>query len=154
MPRVRDRLYRFRPAGAPGSASAAGVPTDRGADLAAELAPLFAELAKTERECADISAHAERDAAEVRARDAERARNLVTAARARLDGERADAVARLRQLDEANSAAAAVAAEREAAETHCRADEHMELYVDLVTASIGRMLGNEQRFNDREAGAR
>ena len=50
MPRVRDVLYRFRPAGAPGAASSAGVPVDRSADLAAELEPVFALLADTEQE--------------------------------------------------------------------------------------------------------
>ena len=73
MARVRDVLYRFRPAGAPGAASAAGVPVDRAADLAAELEPLLAQLATTERTVAGIREQAIRDAAEIRARDVERA---------------------------------------------------------------------------------
>ena len=35
MPRVRDVLHRFSPAGAPGAASTAGVPVDRVADRGA-----------------------------------------------------------------------------------------------------------------------
>lgn len=42
MPRVRDLLYRFRPARAPGAAASAGVPVDRTAELTAELEPLIA----------------------------------------------------------------------------------------------------------------
>jgi hypothetical protein len=52
MPRVGDLLDRFRPAGTPGPAAAAGVPADRRAAAAEEeLAPVFTALADVEREC-------------------------------------------------------------------------------------------------------
>lgn len=62
MARVRDILYRFRPSGAPGSPSRAGVPVDRARGLAEELAPVFAALAPTLAECADIEAAGRRQA--------------------------------------------------------------------------------------------
>ena len=64
MPGVRDLLYRFRPAGAPGPPSAAAVPADRVADRVAELAPVFALLAETETRCAVLREEAARDAPE------------------------------------------------------------------------------------------
>ena len=75
MPRVRDLLYRFRPSGAPGAATAAGVPVDRTAKLAAELDPVFARLADTEEECAAILAEGRRRAEDIRRRDQGRCRH-------------------------------------------------------------------------------
>ena len=50
MPRTRGLLQRFRGAGAPGAASAVGVPADRVAETAAELEPVFARLAPVQAE--------------------------------------------------------------------------------------------------------
>jgi hypothetical protein len=72
VPRVRDWLDRFRPAGGPGAPSAAGVPTDRRAVAAAELAPVFAALVDAVHN-ADAGRH----------RAAEEARRLVSAAQVR-----------------------------------------------------------------------
>jgi hypothetical protein len=96
MPRVRDVLQRFRPSGAPGAATAAGVPADRAHELAAELEPVFALLADTERECADIVDRARRAESGIRVREAERARGVLAAGRARVEAERAAAAARSR----------------------------------------------------------
>jgi hypothetical protein len=87
MPRVRDFLYRFRPAGAPGAAAEAGVPIDRTAELTAELEPLFASLARTERECANIRDHAKADAAAIRDQQADLARGVISAGEARTAAE-------------------------------------------------------------------
>jgi len=153
MVRVRDVLHSFRPAGTPGAAGAAGVPADRGADLAAELEPVFAQLAGTERECAGIAARAGQAAATVRAREAERARSTIAAARARMDAERAAAVAQMRPNALAKSTAAAVAAEREAAEIRRHAVEHMGSYVDLVVVSVGRLIDDAQFSDEQRPGA-
>jgi vacuolar-type H+-ATPase subunit H len=48
MPPLRDFLTRFRPAGSPGAAARAGVPTDRSGELEAEVAPVLARLDDTE----------------------------------------------------------------------------------------------------------
>lgn len=153
MVRVRDVLHSFRPAGAPGAAGAAGVPADRSADLAAELEPVFAQLASTEQECANTAVRASEAAAKVRARDAERARASLAAARERMDAERAAAVAQMRPNALAKSTAAAVAAEREAAEIRRHAGEHMGSYVDLVVASVGSLIDDEQFSDEQRPGA-
>ncbi|HEX7745917.1 MAG TPA: hypothetical protein VF462_11720, partial [Micromonosporaceae bacterium] len=62
MPAVRELLDRFRPAGAPGAASAAGVPADRQTTASAELDPVFAALADVVAKCAGLRATAVRDA--------------------------------------------------------------------------------------------
>lgn len=58
MPQFGDFLNKFRPVGAPGAATRAGVPADRAAELSAELDPVLAQLAATEAECARIIAAA------------------------------------------------------------------------------------------------
>jgi hypothetical protein len=144
VPRVRDLLYRFRPAGAPGAASAAGVPVDRGADLAAELEPLFAQLADTEDACTAIREQARGDAERIRARETERARGIVAAANARTQAERAAATAQLRQRAETESSALLAAAEQEAAAVRERAAEQMPAYVAQVVASVRGLLGEDE----------
>ena len=109
MPRVRDFLDRFRPAGAPGAAAEAGVPIDRAAELTAELEPLFASLARTECDCADIRERADGDAVAIRAHAADRARGLFSAA------ERAAAAATAQQRTESQAADQMAAAGQEAA---------------------------------------
>ncbi len=168
MTRARDLLYRFRPAGAPGPASATGVPTDTVADVVAELEPLFAELAATERECADMIARAGLEAAQVRARATAQARSLVAAANERVDGERSAAMGQVRLGGEAESAAMVAAAEREAAQVRRRSDERMQPFVDsvvtlvleLVGKSVGKSVGesvsestgSSQGIGERSAG--
>lgn len=68
-----DFLSRFKPAAAPGSASRAGVPADRAAQLAEELSPVLEMLARTRERCAAITADSEKEAARVMRRAADRA---------------------------------------------------------------------------------
>jgi len=143
VPRARDLLYRFRPAASPGAASAAGVPVDRAADLAAELEPLFRQLASTERECAETREQARLDAERIRARETDRARGIVTGANARTLAERAAATAQSRQRAETESAALLAAAEREAAAVRERAAERMPEYVARVVAAVRGLLGED-----------
>jgi hypothetical protein len=97
MPSTRDLLQRFRPAGAPGAASATGVPADRADERAVELAPVFAALRATVEEAERIR----RDARDEAQRRRERARDEVAAivASARVDAEslRAQATAEARE---------------------------------------------------------
>lgn len=85
MPSTRDLLQRFRPAGAPGAATATGVPADRNDERAAELAGVFALLEETVAEAERV-----REAGTVQAqqrRDRAREQALATVAQARLDAE-------------------------------------------------------------------
>lgn len=112
MPQLGDFLSRFRPAGAPGAASRAGVPADRAAELSAELEPVLAMLADTDAECARIVAQARTQAGQIG--EAARAEAGQIAA----DGRERALAARGHAADEVLAAAQAEAArvERAAAE--------------------------------------
>ena len=76
MPQLGDFLNRFRPAGAPGAASRAGVPADRAAELSAELDPVLAMLAATDAECARLVAEAEQEAGRIAAQARDQAASI------------------------------------------------------------------------------
>jgi hypothetical protein len=145
VPRVRDVLYRFRPAGTPGAASASGVPSDRRADAADELEPVLARLASTEHECDVILRRARQDAAEMGERDAEAARAITAAAAERASVERAAAAADVRRESAEESAAAVAAAQEEAARLHDRAQQRLPVFVDHIVGSIMTILDEGQR---------
>ena len=96
MPAVRDLLERFRPAGAPGAASAAGVPADRRATVAAELEPIFAALDEVTRKCEALRLTASRAADRQVAHAEQQASALVARAATEAEAERAAASAQLR----------------------------------------------------------
>ncbi|MGZ4494448.1 MAG: hypothetical protein ACXVWU_07105 [Nocardioides sp.] len=140
MPRPRDILQRFRPAGTPGAASAAGVPADRVAEAAAELEPVVASLADTQAEAARIRSDARREAQRLRQEAAEQAHELVASAHRRAEAERAEAVLATTRHAEEETAAARAAAALEAEDARRRATERLPGYVDraveLVRAAI------------------
>jgi cell division septum initiation protein DivIVA len=140
MPQLRDFLDRFRPAGAPGAAALAGVPADRGAELADELSPVLGLLDETYRECARIVARAEDEAARITA--AARGQAATVAADA------ADQARRARQeAADATLAAGRAERDRELAQAGQRATRTRELaryrvpeLADVAVAMI-RQLG-------------
>ncbi|WP_298460826.1 hypothetical protein [uncultured Cellulomonas sp.] len=154
MPRVRDLLYRFRPAGAPGVAGPAGVPVDRAADAAAELDDVLHDVAEVERTCEGLRAAARRDAERTTSEAAQRAAGLVSAAQARADEERAAAAAAARAADEPACAELLAHAERTAAEVGRTAEERIPLYVDAVVDGIRELLETDDPAVGRTAGAR
>ena len=136
MPRVRDLLYRFRPAGVPGAASPAGVPTDRAADLATELAPALDALGPTEDECAAIVESARAAGRERGERDAAEASAIVESARARLQAERADVIARLRAESEQQSEEVLRSAREQAEAVRTASTARLPEYVASVVAAV------------------
>lgn len=134
MARVRDILYRFRPAGSPGAAGTAGVPVDRGADLAAELAPLFAQLADTETACDALVERARTDDAARHARVIASAQALVEGARDEAVVERAAAAAATRSAGEAELGAIRTRARSEAEEVRRRTAARLPDHVARVVA--------------------
>jgi hypothetical protein len=154
MPRVRDVLHRFRPSGSPGAATAAGVPADRAGELAAELEPVFALLADTERECANILENAREGEAEIRARDAERARGVVAAGRALVESERAAAAARSRGRGGERDSAVSARGWVEPAGGPDQFDDAIAHHVDLVVGAVRSLLGHGTRSDGPLAGAR
>lgn len=144
MPGVRDFLDRFRPAGAPGTASGAGVPTDRRADATAELAPVLAALTGIERECAALRDEAARDAAQWADEAARQASALVARAAVSAAAERAEAAAqgRRRVRVEAAGIAAAAVEEAEAVRRNAelRLPDLLARVVDRVRADLATLL--------------
>ncbi len=145
MPRVRDVLYRFRPSGSPGGASAAGVPVDRAATVAAELEPLFGQLAAVESACDGVRDQADRDVTAIKDAAAERARAIVAAATGRVGSERAAAVTRMREQAATDGAAELSAAQVEAAAVHDRAAQQMAGCLAQVLVAVRELIGDEDR---------
>lgn len=114
MPRGREFLERFRPVGTPGAAAARGVPADRVAELAAELAPLFDLLEATQEKSAAIRAQADDEAHRRRAEALAAAEAEVGAARWHAESERAATAAGLARAAEVEAERALAAARRDA----------------------------------------
>lgn len=140
MPRIRDLLYRFRPAGAPGVAGPAGVPVDRVSDLAAELAPVLASVEPLQQRCAEIVAAARQEAAQVLAAESGTARAVVARARAGSDAERAAAAAQVRQRWDREAGDLLTAAEEDAARIRRHAAAVQPRYVQAVEASVDALV--------------
>jgi vacuolar-type H+-ATPase subunit H len=141
MARLRDVLDRFRPAAAPGAAAAGGVPADRGAEQAAELAPVFELLRADEQRARSIRDHAAERAEQVRAAARERAAAIVEQARYDTEAVRARIVAQARVTAESEQAMAAQNAERDAESLRQRAEALMPGCVARVRAELDRVLG-------------
>jgi vacuolar-type H+-ATPase subunit H len=136
MARVRDILYRFRPAGSPGAAGTAGVPVDRGADLAAELGPLFAQLADTETACDALVETARSEAVARHGRAIDAAHALIERARDEAVVERAASAAATQSAGETQLASILAHAEAEAEEVRRRAAARLPDHVARVVAFV------------------
>ncbi|MGN6577896.1 MAG: hypothetical protein ACTHKG_19660 [Nocardioides sp.] len=134
MPRSRDILQRFRPAGTPGAASNVGVPADRVAEIGAELAPVFSALAEAQEQAAAIRAEASSEAEHRRQQTLERAASVVAAARRDEAAERSAAALRTSTKVTEESAALRAGAERDVEELRRRAAERMPALVDRVVS--------------------
>lgn len=137
MATLRDYVRRFRPAGTPGAAAPAGVPVDRVAERAVELAPVFEALRGATEEATDLVATARREADRRRAASVEDANVRLAEARQRAEAVRATAAAKA-VADAAEERAALLdGARRDAAEVAGRAAEQLPLLVDRIVAVVG-----------------
>lgn len=143
MPRSRDLLQRFRPAGSPGAAATTGVPADRVSEIAAELEPVLALLADVEGETRRIKADARQEAERRRDEARQRARDRVATARREAEAERADAAARVTRRAENEAAATLSAGEREVEVIRIRVAERLPGYVHRVLLDVRRTLTGE-----------
>lgn len=146
MAKLRDLLDRFRPAGAPGQATRAGVPVDRRAGLSTEVAPVFAALAPVLAECERIREEAR---AQARRREAEarrRAQAIVARARTESEAERAAAAAaaRARAMSENERILARARDEARAVrqQGECRRPEVVARVVELVRKDLAALTGD------------
>jgi hypothetical protein len=135
MPRISDLLDRFRPAGAPGPAAAAGIPADRRAAAEDELTPVFTALTDVEHIC-EAMREAARVAAEERTARADReAAALLRRAREDAAAVRAETAARLRAAGEEELAGLLTRAEEEAA-VRARTTQRLPELVARVLAHV------------------
>lgn len=140
MPRTRGLLQRFRGAGAPGAASAVGVPADRLAETAAELDPVFARLAPVQREAEGIRARAREEAEHTRRRAEEEAAAVLAAAREHAEAERVAASLTASRRVDLDRDQALAAADEEANRVRRHSDAVMTQYVDRVVAQVRSLL--------------
>ncbi len=140
MPRVRDLLYRFLPAGTPGPAGAAAVPADRAADRATELAPVLDLLTETEERCAALREQSLRDAQHRRDRALDTAHRTVSDAESRASGERAAAAATAAHRAAGDRAATVAQARAEADRLLARAEERTPAWVERVVSDVEALL--------------
>jgi hypothetical protein len=152
MVRFRDFLARFRPTGTPG-APTAGVPADRAAELAAELAQPLGGLARTEAEAAAIRAAGTEEAERVRQEAARNAARIVELARARAPQVRAEAATAAARAAAARAAVVAAAAEETASRVRARARERMPALVDRAAALALEPADDSGRHRWQQAGS-
>jgi hypothetical protein len=142
MPSTRDLLQRFRPAAAPGAATATGVPADRAADRAAELARVFAALAGALEQAEQVRHDALTEAGRRREEARVTAAGRVAQARIDADSERDAAVGRARDEIAAAAQASTTDAEQRVREiTEQAARTRQEDIASVVAAVRARVLG-------------
>jgi len=142
---LRDFLDRFRPAGAPGAAGAAGVPADRRAGAEQELASLFAALAGVQRRCAEVRERAERDAERRRGQSRRMAAAIVARARSQAVAERAAAAAAAQAAARVQSERIAIDAQRDAVQVRASAQQRMPALVGRILARASELAESSAR---------
>ena len=145
VPRVRDWLDRFRPAGGPGAPSAAGVPTDRRQVAEAELEPVFAELADAVRAADEERRRASAQAQELVSSGEERAGSIVAHARSEADAVRSAEEVRVRAAASAEAARMAEQAAADADSARRRAAQRRTELVSLVVARVRAHIADAAR---------
>ncbi len=136
MPRTRDLLARFRPAGTPGAAAGRGVPADRPAELDAEVGPVLDLLADAMGEASRIRADARQEADRRRRAGRERAQRIEADARLHAEEARGAAAADVTRRVAGDTDAVRAAAERRAAEVRRVTEERMPQYTDRVLEQL------------------
>jgi cell division septum initiation protein DivIVA len=135
---LRDFLERFRPAGTPG-ASATGVPADRMAERAAELAPALARLTDVQQQAAGIRAAAEETAEALRQNAVREAEQVLSDAREQAPEVRRQAAEPLLRAARQETDALRAAGDGTASAIRERARERMPHLVDLAVADAMRL---------------
>lgn len=142
MASTRDLLQRFRPAGAPGAATATGVPADRVEERDVELEPVFRLLEDAVAEAARIRREAAVEAERRRRRAHETAVALVAVASLEADSLRADAVSGAQQVISATARTSAEGAATNAQRIADRARRTLEADVAEVVTRVRSALAD------------
>jgi len=136
LPPLGELLRRFRFLGVPGAPAAVGVPIDRRALRAAEVAPVLEALHGAEAEATAIVARAEHDAARRRQSSAARAHSIIAEAGGRAGAVRAEATAALLADARARSAQIVDEAHQAVAALDRRAARGSSVVVDELVARV------------------
>lgn len=143
-PPGRNLLERFRPVGTPGAAAPAGVPADRTAEAATEVAPVLAALRPTLDECATIRTAAEEMARQRVADAEEQAQRLLAQFQLEAPEERAVSAAAVRQSGQAAVEQLLADATEETRRLRERAASRLPAVVDHVVALVRADLLDEE----------
>ncbi len=153
MPQWRTALDRFRPVGTPGAAGRPGIPTDRSADAAAELAAVLALLDDVQEEAAHTRRAAADRAQEIRRAAHREATELL--AKGRDDAETVRSQSEADALGEASADEEDMRrqAEAEIAGLRQRAGKRLAHDVDTVVAQarawLDGLVGSPKAESDR-----
>jgi len=140
VPQWRNALDRFRPAGTPGAAGRPGIPADRSADAAAELAEVLALLDDAQEEAARTRQAAADRAQKIRRAAQRQAAELVAKARDNAETVRAQAQADALREAGADEDEMRSQTEAEIARLRQRADERSAQDADSVAAAAREWL--------------
>jgi hypothetical protein len=135
----REILDRFRPAGPPGAAGAAGVPADRRADAQHELDQLFAGLADVERRCAEVRERADQQAARRTAQSHRMAAAILDDARSEAGATRTSAASRAQADARIEAQGIVEHADKAAADLRVSAEGRMPALVDRILERAGEL---------------
>ena len=142
MPQGRAFLERFRPVGTPGAAAARGVPADRVAELAAELAPVFDLLEATQERSDRIRGTADQEADRRRLEASSGAEAMVSAARRSAESERAATAADLAHAADVAAVQLLATAARDADAVRRSAGRRMPGLAAAVRSSMAARLAD------------
>jgi flagellar biosynthesis/type III secretory pathway protein FliH len=140
MPQLRDFLSRLRPAGTPGAAARAGVPTDRFRELEAEVVPVLALLDSAQAECEQIAGQAKRDADDIVAAARSEAAAITADGGRRARAARDEAARQIMAAASDDCAAMVAAAERQAVRIRTLAAQRMPAMVSRAAGEIRELL--------------
>ena len=153
MPQWQDILERFRPAGTPGAAGRPGIPADRSADAAAELAAVLALLDDVQDEAARTRQAGADRAQEIRRSAHRQAAELVAKARDDAESVRAQSQADALREAVADEDDMRRQMEAEIARLRQRAGERLAHDVDTVAAQarewLDALVGSATAKSDR-----
>lgn len=140
MATFAELMLRLRPAGAPGAASAAAVPSDRRKGVEHELEPVFAALADVAAQAAQIRLDAQTRATQTISAGEARARAMLAQAAQDASAERAERAAQLRALAQAEAARLMSQAEVTAAAVRAEAAELLPERVEKILGRVREQL--------------
>jgi hypothetical protein len=144
LPQLGDFLSRFRPAGAPGAASRAGVPADRAAELSAELDPVLALLAAADADCGRLAAEAEQEAGRLAAQGRDQAASIAADAVQRADQARGRVAAEVLAAAGEQARQAQLAAAEQARRRSGPSEEDVQALIAAAIDLVWSMPGGDE----------